>query len=352
MRTRGGAFIALAMGAMLTITSCASSGSSSSSSSSSSSGEAKSTQITIGFVEITEAAPVVLEVQKELIAGATALGWQVKTVNANGDPAQMAAGVSAMVNQGVDALITLAIQPAQAAQGLAAAKAKGIPTIILGAPAIDPQSLYDVSYAPDDAKLATMAAEQMVKDIGSGDILEFDASGQPAIEARSAALAKVLEGTGVTVVATHETDLANGVQDTQATISSTLRAKPQIKAVWASQDFQYAPAVQTILNQKLGDNAGVYSVYLSPQAFPILRAGKLPTAIADSPLRFVAWYALDSLVNKFALNKTDWITPTSVHELPYVLVTHENVPAEDVYPYEPFGPWFEKRWADEGVKVS
>lgn len=334
------------MGATLAITACASS------SDSSSGGDAKNKQFTIGFVEITEAAPVVLEVQKELTAGAKALGWKVKTVNANGDPAQMAAGVSAMVNQNVDALITLAIQPAAAAQGLAQAKAKGIPTMILGAPAIDPQKLYDVSYSPDDTKLATMASEQMVKDIGSGEILQFDASGQPAIELRSNALAKVLEGSGVTVAAKHETDLANGVQDTQSTVSSTLRSKPQIKAVWASQDFAYAPAVKTILAQKLGDNAGVYSVYLSPEAFPILREGKLPTAIADSPLRFVAWYALDSLVNKLVLKKKDWITETSVHELPYVLVNHDNVPATDSYPYEPFGPFFEKRWEDAGVKLK
>lgn len=343
---RGTAMIALILGAALTVTAC--------SSGSSDGGDAgKSKKFTIGFVEITEAAPVVLEVQKELKRGAALLGWDVKTVNANGDPAQMASGVSAMVNQNVDALITLAIQPAAAAQGLAAAKAKGIPTMILGAPAIDPEKLYDVSYSPDDTKLATMAAEQMVKDLGGkGSILQFDASGQPAIEMRSNALAKVLTGSGVTVAAKHETDLANGVQDTQSTISTTLRAKPEINAVWASQDFAYPPAVKTILAQKLGTNTGVYSVYLSPEAFPILREGKLPTAIADSPLRYVAWYALDSLVNKFELKRKDWITPTSVHELPYVLVTHDNVPAEDVYPYKEFEPFFVKRWKDAGLKLK
>lgn len=337
------AITALALGVTLSMTAC---------SSSESGPSASAKNVTIGFVEITEAAPVVLEVQKELKAGAKLLGWKVKTVNANGDPAQMAAGVSAMVNQNVDAVITLAIQPAAAAQGLAAAKAKGIPTIILGAPAIDPEKLYDVGYAPDDAKLATMVAEQMVKDLGGkGSILQFDASGQPAIEARSAALAKVLAGSGVTVAKKHETDLANGVQDTQSTISTTLRANPKINAIWASQDFAYPPAVKTVLSQNL-HKAGVYSIYLSAEAYPILRKAEVPTAIADSPLRYVAWYALDSLVNKLTLNKKDWITPTSVHELPYVLVTPKNVPATDAYPYEPFQPFFEKRWEDAGVKLA
>lgn len=307
---------------------------------------------TIGFVEITEAAPVVLEVQEELKRGAELLGWEVKVANANGDPAQMASGVSAMVNQGVDAIVTLAIQPAQAAQGLKAAKAKGIPTIILGAPAVDPEGLYDAGYAPDDAKLATMVAEQMVEDMGNqGEILQFDASGQPAIEKRSEALAEVLEGSGVTVGQKHETDLANGVQDTQSTISTALRANPAITAVWASQDFAYAPAVKTILSQGLRD-AGVYSIYLTKEAFPILRAGEVPTAIADSPLRYVAWYAMDSLVNRLVLDEDDWVTDTSVHELPYVLVTPDNVPDEDAYPYEEFEPFFADRWEKAGVELT
>jgi ABC-type sugar transport system substrate-binding protein len=316
-----------------------------------SAGESKDS-FTIGFVEITEAAPVVLEVQEELKRAAEILGWDIKIANANGDPAQMASGVSTMVNQGVDAIITLAIQPSQAAQGLKAAKAKGIPTMILGAPAIDPENLYDAGYAPDDTKLATMVAEQMVKDMGGkGEILQFDASGQPAIEQRSAALASVLASSDVVAAQKHETDLANGVQDTQSTISSALRANPGISAVWASQDFAYAPAVKTILSQNLR-NAGVYSIYLSKEAFPILREGKVPTAIADSPLRFVAWYAMDSLVNKLVLDEEDWVTETSVHELPYVLVTPENVPDEDAYPYEPFEPFFADRWAEAGLELN
>jgi ABC-type sugar transport system substrate-binding protein len=335
--------IALALGLALSTAACSSSDSGSAD---------KPEKMTIGFVEITEAAPVVLAVQKELKRGIEMLGWEMKTVNANGDPAQMAAGVSAMVNQNVDAVVTLAIQPAAAAQGLAAAKAKGIPTIILGAPAVDPEKLYDVSYAPDDAKLATMVAEQLVKDLGGkGKILQFDASGQPAIEARTKALEAVLAKSDVKAAQKHETDLANGVQDTQSTVSSALRANPAIKAIWASQDFAYAPAVKTVLSQNLG-KAGVYSIYLTPEAFPILREGKVPTAVADSPLKDVAWYALDSLVNKLILDKKDWVTPTSVKELPYVLVTPENVPDGDSYPYDDVKPFFQERWANAGVKLK
>ena len=201
----------------------------------------------------------------------------------------------------------MAIPPAAAAQGLTAAKAKGIPTITLGAPIDDPNNLYDVAYAPDDTKMATMVADQMVKDLnGTGEILEFKASAQKAIALRTAALQVALVGTTITSIVTHETDLTNPVQDTSNTVTNALRAHPDIAAVWGPQDFNFAAAYKSITAQN--SKAGDYSIYLNPEDFPILRAHTVSMAIADSPLMDVSWYALDSLVNKFLLNKTEWIT--------------------------------------------
>ena len=331
--------------------SSSSSGTGGSANPSGSAGGAKSKHLTIGFVEITEAAPVVVQTADEFKRGAALLGWDVKVVNANADPAQMAAGVSSMVTQNVDAIVTMAIPPAAAATGLAAAKAKGIPTITVGAPIDDPNKLYDVAYAPDDTKMATLVADQMVKDLNSkGQILEFKASAQKAIALRTEALKAALSGTTITSVVTHETDLTNPVQDTQNTTTNALRAHPDIAAVWGPQDFNFAAAYKAINAQN--SKAGVYSIYLDPEDFPILRAHTVPMAIADSPLMDVSWYALDSLVNKFLLNKSDWITSVDVHPLPYVLVTPANVPATDKWPYEDFAPFFTDRWKTAGVAVS
>ena len=341
---------AVALAGVLALSSCSSSGGGSTGGANPS-GSAVSKKLTIGFVEITEAAPVVVQTAAEFKRGAALLGWDVKVVNANADPAQMAAGVSAMVTQNVDAIVTMAM-PAAAAQGLTAAKAAGIPTITLGAPVDDPNKLYDVAYAPDDTKMATMVADQMVKDLNStGEILEFKASAQKAIALRTAALQEALVGTTITSIVTHETDLTNPVQDTSNTVTNALRAHPEIAAVWGPQDFNFAAAYKSITAQN--SKAGNYSIYLNPEDFPIMRAHTVSMAIADSPLMDVSWYALDSLVNKFLLNKTEWITPMDVHPLPYVLVTPENVPATgDTWPYEDFAPFFTDRWQGEGVAVS
>jgi ABC-type sugar transport system substrate-binding protein len=265
----------------------------------------------------------------------------------------MAAGVSAMVNQGVDAIVTMAIPPAAAAQGLKAAQEKGIPTIEVGAPVTDPDGLYDAVFAPDDVKMATMVAEQMVKDYaGKGEIFEFKASGQEAIALRDQALRTVIEGTEMTIAAEHETDLTNPIQDTTKAVSDGLRANPEIDVVWAPQDFQFAPVVKTVTGQDLGGQ-GVYSVYFNPEGFDLMREAAVPMAIADAPLRYVSWYALDSLVNKLLLNKEDWVTDMNINPLPYVLMTPENVPAEgNAWPYEPFDPFFVDLWTSQGVTLQ
>ncbi len=353
----------IALGATAALSACSSSGSSSPggsagsssspvSSGAASGGTANNKAFTIGFVEITEAAPVVLQTVAEFKRGAAMLGWKVKVANANGDPSQMASGVSAMVNQGVDALITMAIPPSAAALGLQQAKAKGIPAIEIGAPVTDPSHLYGATYAPDDTKMASMVAAQMVKDLGGkGKLLELKASAQEAIVLRNQALQKAISGTGISVAASHETDLSNPIQDTVSAVSNSLRANTSITAVWAPQDFEFQPAVNTIVTQNLR-GAGVYSIYLDPADFPLLRKHAVPMAIADSPLMDVSWYALDSLVNKLVLNKSDWAVDPSIHPLPYVVVTPQNVPATDSWPYADFAPFFQARWKADGITLQ
>ena len=369
---RRSAGVVLGLSAALALAACSSSGGSggstgsssqntSSSSSSSSGGAGTSSSapatadnksFTIGFVEITEAAPVVLQTVAEFKRGAAMLGWTVKVANANGDPSQMAAGVSAMVNQNVDAIVTMAIPPSAAALGLQQAKTKGIPAIEIGAPVIDPNHLYGATYAPDDTKMASMVAAQMVKDLGGkGQLLELKASAQQAIVLRNQELSTAISGTGITIAASHETDLTNPVADTQSAVTNSLRAHSSINAVWAPQDFEFAPAVNTIVNQNL-HGAGVYSIYLDPADFPLLRKHQVPMAIADSPLMDVSWYALDSLVNKLVLKKSDWAADPSIHPLPYVVITPANVPSGDTYPYADFAPFFQDRWKTDGITLK
>ena len=317
----------------------------------------KTAKVTVGIAAITEQSPNVLQQLQYDNTAAKLLGFKVVTLNANGDPAQMSQIMSALVNQNVSAIIDIAINPSQAPAAFAAAKQKGIPIFAQAAPLIDPTHYAAATYAPSDAKMSQLLAAQILKDYPKGGkALSLNASALLAIQIRYQTLVKATKGV-VKVVATHETDLANAVSDTQTAVADALHANPSINMVWGLQDFEFSTALQTIASQNLG-NVGVFSYYQDPVDFGILRAAKAagnkqPMAVADSPVYDSGWYAFDSMVNKFVLHKKNWVTNMSIHPLPYTLITPANVQATgEVYKWASFQPFFVNRWKSEGVKVN
>jgi ABC-type sugar transport system substrate-binding protein len=317
----------------------------------------KTANVTVGIAAITEQSPNVLQQLQYDNYCAKLLGFKVVTLNANGDPAQMSQIMSALVNQGVSAIIDIAINPSQAPAAFAAAHKKGIPIFAQAAPLIDPTHYAAATYAPSDAKMSKLLAAQILKDYPSGGkALSLNASAILAIVYRYQSLAHATHPL-VTVAATHETDLANAVSDTQTAVADALHADPTINMVWGLQDFEFSTALQTISTQHLG-NVGVFSYYQDPVDFGILRAAKAsnstqPMAVADSPVYDSGWYSFDSMVNKFILHKKNWVTPVRIHPYPYTLITPANVQATgDVYQWPSYAPFFIKHWKSQGVKVN
>jgi ABC-type sugar transport system substrate-binding protein len=322
-----------------------------------SSATAKSAKITVGIAAITEGAPVVVQAIAVDQQIAKILGFKLVVLNANGNPAQMAQVMSALVEQNVSAILDIAISPSNAPAAFAAAKQKHIPIIGQLGPLSDPTHLSAVSYGPSDAKMAQLLSGQILKDYPTGgQALSLNASAQLPIVIRYQTMAKELAGV-VTVASAHETDLSNPVADTQTAVADAIHANSAINMVWALQDFEFATSVQTIAAQNLG-NVGVFSFYLDPEDFGILRSdassgNKEQMAVVDSPVYLSGWYGFDAIVNKFVLHKKNWITPVSIHPWPYVVVTPANVRATgDVYNYPSYRPFFVKHWKSEGVKVK
>jgi ABC-type sugar transport system substrate-binding protein len=311
-------------------------------------------QVTIGIAAITEASPNVLQQLAMDKVAAKLLGFKVVVLNANGDPTQMSEIMSSLVNQNVNGIIDIAINSANAPQAFAQAKAKGIPIIAQAAPLIGVQPA--ATYAPSDAKMSSLLAKQILTDYpDGGQALSLNASSILAIVIRYQTIAKDTSGI-VTVAATHETDLANAIADTQTAVTDALQANPKINMVWGLQDFEFSTSLQTIQADKLG-NVGVFSYYLDPVDFGILRADKAagntqPEAVADSPVYDSGWYAFASFANKFLLHKKKWVVSESIHPFPYTLITPDNVQATgDVYNYPSYQPFFVKLWKSEGIKI-
>jgi ribose transport system substrate-binding protein len=317
---------------------------------------ASTQQVTIGVAAITEQSPNVLQQLAMINHVGQLLGWKVTVLNANGDPAQMAQIMSALVNENVSGIIDIAIPPSAAPQAMAAAKTKGIPIIAEAAPLIDPNHDIAAQYAPSDAKMSQLLATQIKQDYpNGGQALNLAASGITAIVIRGQTLTADTASANITVAATHQTDLQNAVSDTQTAVADALHANPKINMVWGLQDFEFSTSLQTIKSQNLG-KVGVFSYYLDPVDFGLLRADKgdsTPMAVADSPVYDSPWYAFDAFVNKLILKKSVWVTNENIHPFPYALVTPENVQATGTtYNYPSYQPFFTSLWQKEGVKVN
>lgn len=309
----------------------------------------------IGLAAITLQSPAVGVQIETAERAAELLGWELVVTNADGDPAKMAADVSGLVNQGVDAILDVAISPAQAQEGFRAAREQDIPIIAIGAPLDDPEGFFAATYAPSDAEMSELLAGQMIEDLdGTGQALSLNATGLPALEIRRETLLEATADTDITVAVDHETDLSNAVQDTQTAVANSLRANPDVNVIWALQDFEFVTALTTIANQGL-QPAGIYGYYPPPEALQALRdwtEGDAPLAAADSPIAYVPWYAFDALVNKWIAEEDDWTTDMSVKPLPTALMTPADVPDGDSFPWEPFEPFFVERWTEAGAQLN
>jgi len=308
---------------------------------------------TIGFVNVLGSSPAAQVCQAQFVRAAQALGWTVHTADAQGDPAKMAADVSAMVTQHVDAIVTVSIEQSAAAQGLAAAKAANIPALTFcGAITNNGAPLYAGNYAPNDAAISATVTRYMIDDLGGkGDVVAQFYSPINALARRDAVAEAMLAQAGMKVVASHQVDFTNPIQDTMQSTIAMLRAHPEAKAVLVDQDFELPAAVQAIKNAGL--NVKVYGMYGEDPAFAALRAGGPARAFSQSPSQDSAWTAVDQLI-KFFVNKKP-IDPMAGYDHPYpiTLVTAANVPAGDYANLFPdYGPFYQAQWKAEGYQFS
>lgn len=311
-------------------------------------------KVTVGFLNILGTAPAAQRLEAQFRRGAKILGWDVKVVDAQGDPAKMAAGIQSFVTQNVDAIVTIAVAPAAAQQALSAAKEKGIPTIMIASPNPDPQGLYDAQIAPNDYVLSSLVTQYMIDVLGGkGEIV---AQVYPPIEAllrRETILRPMLSKTKIKIVATHVVDFANAVQDTVKSTLNMLKANPNASAVWAVHDFQYVPIVNAIKNAGLAKKVKVFGFYAGADALDALRKGGPAAAVADAPVQDSSWIALDQLLQFFAEKKP--IDPLAQYDrsYPMTLITSKNVPKTgNVYPFPDAGKFFVAKWKAAGYAIK
>lgn len=303
---------------------------------------------TIGFVQIEGSSPGGAICQTETEEAAHALGWTVKSADAEGDPAKMASDMNAMVTQGVNGIIDDAVEAPSATQGLVAAKAQHIPAISMCG-LIAPSTLYAANYHPDDASLAAAITPYMIDDIGGAgsQVVSMAFSYSAAITQRDTVADALMKFAGVKLVATSQVSLTNPVQGTVSAVLAMLRAHPQAKAVLTDEDFELPVVAQAI--SAAGLHVKVYGMDGGPPSLAALRKyPQIARGFAVSDGGQSGWTAVDAMLKYFVNHKP--IDPLAGYDHPYptALITSSDVPSSTTDVLPNYGPLFIAQWKAEG----
>lgn len=312
-------------------------------------------KVTIGFLQILGASPAAQRIEAQFQRAATSLGWKMNIVDAQGDPAKMASGIQSFVTQNVDAIVAIAVAPAQAQQALTAAKKKGIPAIVIGSPNPDPKKLYAAQISPNDSALGAIISQYMCDVLPSGaKIVAQIFEPLDALARRDTVAKAVFAHCGIKIVASHQVDFSNAVQDATKSTLDMLRAHPEATGVYADQDFEFQAAINAVKQLGREKKVKVFGFLAGAETLAALRKGGPAAGLADAAYNNISWLAADQLLKLFGKKiPIDPAAQYNIVPIPTALITAKNVPKTgDEYPFPDPAPVFKARWRALGFSVK
>lgn len=308
--------------------------------------EQKLEKKTIGVLASAGQAEIQQRIVKGIREGAETLGWDVQYVDGLGDPAKMSQGLQGMVNQRVDAIVGVFLEPPAVEPALRAAKDANIPVVNTGFVGT-PSKLVQAEFVANETLNSDALSERMAEDLEDGanvgliNLPQFFGVGQ-----RVEAFQSVAKQAGLNVVAEHDVDLLNLFDDTTKAGRDMLSANPDLDAFFSCCDFAgmaLAPAIE-----QARSDAMTYSFYAIPSVLPLIRQGKL--VVVENDNGKTGLMALDQLAAHFA-NGSDISAEEALNDDPIKrkIVDKSNVPPEgqEVFPLEDDLARYRDKWREQ-----
>ncbi|MQB07986.1 sugar ABC transporter substrate-binding protein [Agrobacterium tumefaciens] len=325
---------------------------------------------TLGILQLNAQAEVAFRIAEGARIPAEILGWKVLVCDSLGDPSRMASCAESLLNQGVNAIVTVAIEPAPVMAQLRRAREAGVPWLTLGGGST-PSELITAQYAPMETEMSDLLDAYLIERLKErkGDTKAIVISTFSQVWAgkqRSDALYRDLKGTNIKVVDEHVSDLANQIADARQSVTSQLTAFPGVDALLGTANYT-VPVMGQIVAQRFPgkqflDRPLVVGYTDDLVNLDSIRQGQTD-AIATMRLDAGSWVGIDQLAQYFArgiaLNPNAYLDGKEVYGLNLreaTLVTRENLPPEGQYvrPTDDFEAFFKAKWAREfgigGVK--
>jgi|GEM_PF-116106 len=252
---------------------------------------------------------------------ADAGGAELIIFNANNDPAAQNTAIENYVQQGVDALIIVAIDVNGVKPALEAAKAAGIP--IAAVDAVIPDGPQNVQVGVDNkgagADIGKFFDAYVTSNMsGTANIGIVGALNSAIQNLRTDGFNAAIAGnSGIKVVATVD---GRNIQDNAMTAAENLiTGNPDLNAVYATGEPALIGAIAAVESQNAQDKVKIFGWDLTAQAIKAIDGGYLTAVVQQDPAT-EGKVAVESLLKLLKGEKVD-----AQMNVPITIVTKENV---------------------------
>ncbi len=314
---------------------------------------------TIGLVDVTAESEAAQRIEAGADEAIKAMGWKVISIDAEGNPAKSESGMMSLVNQKVNAIIDLSNATAAITQSLAAAKAANIPVIDIGG-IQDPSPNIEAMFAVNETEMSKKLDEYILAHIkGGAKAAVFDFPLLLSERLRDEQFHRDTKGK-VSVVATHQSNFAALVSDTQTAARTILAANPELEFFWGDTDTQMPAIAQVLKSKGLCGKVQNYNYYDDKANLAAIGEG-CATAVVTSPVGADGWAAVDALAEMWGRKKPisslpkGWESVTSTYGVnirdgeAIEVIDKSNLPPAGQYvtPKVDYVAFFESKWKKE-----
>jgi ABC-type sugar transport system substrate-binding protein len=286
------------------------------------------------------------------------LGWEQIVCDAQGDPTKMARCGDSLLDQNVDVMFVLGIEPSLIKAQMRKAKDQGVPVVGFGGQVGD-DPLWAGKYYPDDPESGEILTEYVMERLAEveGD-KPVAVNSYPAdwSRLRTDVFLEAIKGdSSIDLVAEQTTDAANLVEGTRKQVNDTLTAHPDLKVYWFGFDVAGQAGGQAVLAKFPGkafpEKPLVVTFDADLGTQELMRAGAID-AVVDVPYYASAWIAADQAAEFFARDTPFDTAPQPEYPITIfdnVMITMENMPPEGQLRQteDDFVTFFQTKWSEE-----
>jgi ABC-type sugar transport system substrate-binding protein len=291
---------------------------------------------------------------------ATKLGYKTVVCDGKGTPNVFVTCGNSLLDQRVDAIVEIAIEPGTIQPVLNKAKAQKVPVIQIGGGAV-PNGDLSGNYGPDETKAGQTLTDYIVKKLdalpGNPGVIIHDFPARWA-SARTDTLRSAIKGQSkIKTLANTTTDAATLVQFTRKTVGDQITQYPDAKAYWFSFDTTGQVGGQVLSSKYKGktfpDRPLVATHHADLGTLDLMRKGEIDVT-SEANYDAASWIAMDQLAEFWgrgtAISKDNQPQYPGVGDLfSYQIVTKDNLPPAGQYfpPKVDVVTFFQSKWAKE-----